>query len=108
MADLYHITTATEVNQMGVALCRVLCIPARIVVGYLYGLHPMDLHAWFEAYVAGRWYTVDATQSVPRGGRVTVVYGHDAANVAIFSQFGPALSPTVMRVSVELLVMAPE
>jgi transglutaminase-like putative cysteine protease len=79
-----------------------------MVVGYLYGLEPMDLHAWFEAYVGGRWYTFDATQGAPRGGRVTVAYGHDAADVAIFSQFGPALSPTLMQVSVELLDAAPD
>lgn len=106
--------SAIEVNQrrvgvcrdlahLGIALCRGLCIPARMVVGYLYGLEPMDLHAWFEAYVGGRWYTFDATQRAPRGGRVTVAYGHDAADVAIFSQFGPALSPTLMQVTVELL-----
>ena len=33
-------------------ITRSLSIPARLVVGYLYGLEPMDLHAWFEAYVA--------------------------------------------------------
>ena len=111
--------SATEVNQrregvcrdfahLAIALCRGLCIPARMVVGYLYGLQPKDLHAWFEAYVGGRWYTFDATQDAPRGGRVAVAYGHDAANVAIFSQFGPALSPTSMQVSVEMLDAAPE
>ena len=26
-------------------------------------LEPMDLHAWFEAFVGGRWYTFDATQA---------------------------------------------
>jgi hypothetical protein len=36
-----------------------------------------------------------------------VAYGHDAADVAIFSQFGPALSPTVMQVTVELLEAPP-
>lgn len=111
--------TAVDVNQaregvcrdlahLGIAMCRALSIPARMVVGYLKDLKPMDLHAWFEAYVGGRWYTFDATQDAPRGGRVTVAYGHDAANVAIFSQFGPAVSPTRMTVSVELLEQAPE
>ncbi|MDB5928940.1 MAG: transglutaminase domain protein [Polaromonas sp.] len=97
-----------DLAHLGIALCRGLCIPARMVVGYLHGLAPMDLHAWFEAYVGGRWYTFDATQDAPRGGRVAVAYGHDAANVAIFSQFGPALSPTLMQVSVELLPAAPD
>ena len=48
--------------HVGIALTRALRIPARMVVGYLHGLEPMDLHAWFEAYVGGRWYTFDATQ----------------------------------------------
>jgi len=114
----YHYMTAVDVNgrregvcrdlaHLGIALCRGLCIPARMVVGYLYGLQPMDLHAWFEVYVGGRWYTFDATQDAPRGGRVTVAYGHDAANVAIFSQFGPAVSPNAMRVTVEEIPMTP-
>ncbi|MES2257438.1 MAG: transglutaminase family protein [Pseudomonadota bacterium] len=117
-ASTHHYMTAADVNQLregvcrdlahlGIALCRGLCIPARMVVGYLNGLQPMDLHAWFEAYVGGRWYTFDATQNGPRGGRVTVAYGHDAANVAIFSQFGPAVSPTGMRVTVDVLDAAP-
>ena len=92
-----------ELAHLGIALCRALCIPARLVVGYLYGLEPMDFHAWFEAYVGGRWYTFDPTQNEPRGGRVIVAYGHDAADVAIFSQFGPVLSPAQIKVNVELM-----
>jgi transglutaminase-like putative cysteine protease len=72
------------------ALCRALSIPARMVVGYLYRLDPMDLHAWFEAFVDGRWYTFDATQDAPRGGRIVIAYGRDAADVALTTQFGPA------------------
>ena len=86
--------------HLGMALCRSLNIPARMVVGYLYQLDPMDLHAWFEAYVAGRWYTFDATQPAPRGGRIVIAYGRDAADVALTTQFGPA-QLTQMRVSVE-------
>jgi hypothetical protein len=36
-----------------------------------------------------------------------VAYGHDAADVAIFSQFGPALAPTAMQVTVDLLEQPP-
>ena len=74
--------------HVGIALCRSLTIPARIVVGYLHGLQPMDLHAWFEAFVGGRWYTFDATQSHPRGGRIVLAYGRDAADVAFISDYG--------------------
>jgi transglutaminase-like putative cysteine protease len=96
-----------DLAHLGIALCRALCIPARMVVGYLHGLAPMDLHAWFEAYVGGRWYSFDATQDAPRGGRVAVAYGHDAADVAIFTRFGAAGAPHAMRVTVEQLEAAP-
>lgn len=97
-----------ELAHLGIALCRGLCIPARMVVGYLHRLEPMDFHAWFEAYVGGRWYTFDATQQCLSGGRVTVAYGRDAADVAIFNQFGPALYPRDMSVRVNILDSAPD
>ena len=59
------------------------------MVGYLYGLEPMDLHAWFEAYLDDRWYTFDATQDAPRGGRIVVAYGRDAADVAFLTTYRP-------------------
>jgi len=104
--------TAAEVNSrrygvcrdlahIAIALCRSLSIPARMVVGYLHGLEPMDLHAWFEAYVAGRWYTFDATQAELKGGYVSVGYGRDAADVAIYNQFGPPVYPVSQSVRVE-------
>ncbi len=83
--------------HLGIALCRSLTIPARMVVGYLYQLEPMDLHAWFEAFVGGRWYTFDATQSTPRGNRIAIAYGRDAADVALATQFG-LLTLTEMKV----------
>jgi transglutaminase-like putative cysteine protease len=76
--------------HLGIALCRSLTIPARMVVGYLYRLEPMDLHAWFEAYVGWQWYTFDATQREPRGNRITLAYGRDATDVALATQFGPS------------------
>lgn len=89
-----------DLSHLGVALCRSLSIPSRMVVGYLYGLQPMELHAWFEAYVAGRWYTFDATQSVKLGGYVSIGYGRDAADVAVYNQFGPAVFPIQQTVYV--------
>ena len=78
-----------DFSHLGLSLCRSLRIPARMVVGWLHKLDPMDMHAWFEAFVGGRWYTFDATQGEPRGGRVAVAYGRDAADVALFSEYGP-------------------
>ncbi|MGF1567264.1 MAG: transglutaminase domain-containing protein [Nodosilinea sp.] len=86
--------------HLGIALCRSLTIPARMVVGYQYQLKPMDLHAWFEAFVGDRWYIFDATQSEPRGNRIVIAYGRDAADVALATQFGP-LTLTEMKVWVE-------
>ncbi len=91
-----------DLSHLGIALCRGLSIPARLVVGYLYGLQPMDLHAWFEAYVGGRWYSFDATQLAITGGYVAIGYGRDAADVAVYNQFGPSLFPTAQRVGVVL------
>lgn len=90
-----------DLSHLGIALCRSLSIPARMVVGYLHKLYPMDMHAWFEAYVGGRWYTFDATQTGEKGGYVSVGYGLDAADVAIFNQFGPVAHSLQQSVTVE-------
>lgn len=90
-----------DLAHLGIALCRSLSIPARMVVGYLYDLKPMDLHAWFEAYVGGRWYTFDALKAGPKGGYVAVGFGRDAADVAIYNQFGPAAYQLEQIVQVE-------
>ncbi len=92
-----------DLAHLGISLCRSLSIPARLVVGYLHGLKPMDLHAWYEAYVGDRWYTFDPTQRDVRGGRVVIAYGRDAADVAVYTQFGPPAIYTSIDVSVELL-----
>ncbi|TWT99849.1 Transglutaminase-like superfamily protein [Botrimarina colliarenosi] len=113
-----QIISATEVNQrteavcrdmahLGIALCRALAIPARMVVGYLESLQPMDLHAWFEAYVGGRWYTFDPTQPNLEGGRVAIAYGRDAADVAVYNQFGDPVDLLRMEVEVVRLASAP-
>ncbi len=96
-----HEGVCRDYAHLGVALTRALNIPARMVVGYLYQLDPMDLHAWFEAFVGGRWFTFDGTQMQPRGNRITIGYGRDAADVALTSNYG-ALELTEMKVTVEL------
>jgi transglutaminase-like putative cysteine protease len=95
-----QIGVCRDLAHLGIALCRSLSIPARMVVGYLYQLEPADLHAWFEAYVGGRWYTFDATQKMLKPGYVAIGYGRDAADVAVYNQFGPPVYPTVQNVEV--------
>ncbi len=90
-----------DMAHLGIACCRALSIPARMVVGYLEKLQPMDLHAWFEAYVGGRWYTFDPTQEDLQGGRVAIAYGRDAADVAIYTQFGDPVELLNMDIKVE-------
>lgn len=89
-----------DLSHLGIALCRSISIPSRLVVGYLHELEPMDMHAWFEAYVGDRWYTFDATQPDLRGGYVPIAYGRDGADVALFTQFGAAVPVTHQRVTV--------
>ncbi len=92
-----------DLAQLAIALCRSISIPARLVVGYLHNLQPMDLHAWFEAYVGDRWYTFDPTQSDLRGSRVIIAFGRDAADVSVFHQFGSGCLMNSMDVRVDLL-----
>ena len=113
-----QIISAAELNQLGhgvcrdmahlgIACCRALSIPARMVVGYLEGLEPMDLHAWFEAYVGNRWYTFDPTQTDLQGGRVAIAFGRDAADVAIYTQFGDPVELINIHVMVGRMPGAP-
>jgi transglutaminase-like putative cysteine protease len=89
-----------DLAQMAISMCRALCIPARLVVGYLHALEPMDIHAWFEAYVGGRWYTFDPAVNGPYEPRIAIASGRDATDVAIYNQYGPLLLPTDMQVTV--------
>ncbi|XOV83991.1 MAG: transglutaminase domain-containing protein [bacterium] len=92
-----------DLAQLSITLCRALCIPARLVVGYLHGLEPMDIHAWFEAYVGEQWWTFDPAVDPGHGPRISIARGRDATDVAIYNQYGPLLLPTDMQVSVALV-----
>lgn len=100
-----------DFSHVAIGLCRALRIPARLVVGYLHRLEPMDMHAWFEAFVGGRWYTFDATQAHPRGGRIVLAYGRDAADVAFLSNYGPlemgAMTVTVKEILADAVCTSP-
>lgn len=92
-----------DLAHLGIALCRGINIPARLAVGFLHGLKPMDLHAWFEAYVGGCWQVFDPVQKYVRGDRVIIGHGRDSADVAIYNLFGDPPRNTSIDVNVELL-----
>jgi transglutaminase-like putative cysteine protease len=96
--------------HLGIAFCRALNIPARIVAGYAYGLKPADFHACFEAYLgseessqAGRWYLFDPTRLVPQNGYIRIATGRDAADVAFATIFGN-VEMQQMRLFVDFLL----
>ena len=80
--------------HLAVALCRCMNIPARYATGYLGDIGvpvvpaPMDFSAWFEVYLGGRWFTLDARHNKPRIGRILMARGRDAADCAITTTFG--------------------
>ena len=82
--------------HLAIALCRCMNIPARYCTGYLgdigvpVDINPMDFSGWFEVFLDGRWYTMDARHNHPRIGRIVMGRGRDAADVAISTAFGVA------------------
>ena len=79
--------------HLAISLCRAMNIPARYASGYLGDIGvpysgPGDFCAWYEVYLGGRWYTFDARYNTPRIGRVLMVRGADAADVAMITSFG--------------------
>jgi len=83
-----------DIALLSVAFCRAMNIPARYAFGYLGDIgitpldSPMDFHAWFNAFVGGRWYIYDARFNVPRIGRIEIGHGRDVADVALTTSFG--------------------
>src|SRR6185369_9611003 len=82
--------------HLAITFCRCMNIPARYCTGYLGDIGvppdpaPMDFSAWFEVFLRGRWYALDARHYQPRIGRILIARGRDAADVAISIAFGTA------------------
>jgi transglutaminase-like putative cysteine protease len=97
-----------DFQHLAIAFCRAMNIPARYATGYLgdigvpVGATPMDFSAWFEVYLGGRWWTLDARHNHPRIGRVLMATGRDAADVALTTAFGSANLKKFLVVSDEV------
>jgi transglutaminase-like putative cysteine protease len=94
--------------HLAVTLSRCMNIPARYCTGYLGDIGvpidpaPMDFSAWYEVFLDGRWFTLDARHNHPRIGRIVIAKGRDAADVAISTAFGPALLARFRVITEEL------
>jgi transglutaminase-like putative cysteine protease len=84
-----------DFQHLAVTLSRCQNIPARYVTGYLGDIRhpysgPGDFSAWYQVWLDGRWWTMDARHNEPRYGRVLMATGRDAADVALTTSFGNA------------------
>ena len=72
----------------------------RLATASASALNVPDIHACFEAYVGGRWFTFDGTHTHTAGNRIVIAYGRDATDVAFVTQLGP-LTLNSLKVVVE-------
>jgi transglutaminase-like putative cysteine protease len=84
-----------DFQHLAVTLTRAMNIPARYVTGYLGDIRRPnsgegDFSAWYEVFLDGQWWTMDARHNDSRMGRVLMAVGRDATDVAITTSFGTA------------------
>ncbi len=84
-----------DFQHLAITLSRAMNIPARYVTGQLGDIRhpysgPGDYSAWYQVYLGGRWWTMDARHNVPRIGRILMATGRDATDVALTTSFGIA------------------
>jgi transglutaminase-like putative cysteine protease len=84
-----------DFQHLAITLTRAMNIPARYVTGYLGDIRipysgAGDFSAWYQVFLDGRWWTMDARHNGPRIGRVLMATGRDATDVAITTSFGVA------------------
>ena len=95
-AHAEQIGVCRDFAHLAITLFRCMNVPARYCTGYLGDIGvpvdpaPMDFSAWFEVYMGGKWWVLDARHNEPRIGRITIARGRDAADVAISTAFGVA------------------
>lgn len=90
-----RIGVCRDFQHLAVTLTRAMNIPARYVTGQLGDIRiPYsgigDYSAWYQIWLDGRWWNMDARHNQPRLGRVLMAVGRDAADVAITTSFGRA------------------
>jgi transglutaminase-like putative cysteine protease len=90
-----RIGVCRDYQHLAVTLTRCMNIPARYVTGYIGDIRapssgPGDFSAWYQIWLDGRWWDMDARHNYPRIARLLMATGRDAADVAITTSFGRA------------------
>jgi len=90
-----RIGVCRDFQHLAVSLTRSMKIPARYVTGYIGDIRvpysgPGDFSAWYQIWLDGRWWDMDARHNYARTGRILMATGRDAADVAITTSFGRA------------------
>ncbi len=95
--DVYseRVGVCRDYQHLAVTLTRCMNIPARYVTGYIGDIRmpysgPGDFSAWYQVWLDGRWWDMDARHNYARIGRILMAVGRDAADVAITTSFGRA------------------
>lgn len=70
----------TEHAVLAAAMCRAVGVPSRTAIGLIHvpSERAMCFHMWFEVWIEGQWYSLDATlgQGHIAGGHVKVLDAH--------------------------------
>jgi len=93
--DVYteRIGVCRDYQHLAITLSRCMNIPARYVTGYIGDIRvPFggagDFSAWYQVWLGGKWWDMDARHNYPRYGRILMATGRDATDVAITTSFG--------------------
>jgi transglutaminase-like putative cysteine protease len=90
-----RIGVCRDYQHLAVTLTRCMNIPARYVTGFIGDIRipfsgPGDFSAWYQIFLNGQWWDMDARHNHPRLGRLLMATGRDAADIAITTSFGVA------------------
>ena len=90
-----RIGVCRDFQHLAITLSRCMNIPARYVTGQIGDIRVPstglgDFSAWYQVWLDGRWWDMDARHNYPRYGRILMAVGRDAADVALTTSFGRA------------------
>ena len=95
--DVYteRVGVCRDFQHLAITLTRCMNIPARYVTGYIGDIRKPysgagDFSAWYQVWLGGKWWDIDARHNHARMGRILMAVGRDAADVAITTSFGRA------------------